>query len=403
MVSAVTLALALALQAPSTGPELPRPTGPFAVGVARYQWTDSTRLELDPASPGRSRSLVVRVWYPAAGNVAPTGSPYVPQLETYAAESLIVRTRGLVARMRHYAASDAPVAPGSRRFPIVVFSAGNGEMEYMYTALLTELASQGYVVASISHPGVANVVFPDGHVVRRYPRLYDPKPGGWDSAFGTGASVALRRAVYDTMYTEAANYLESDVSLVLDRLAAPHSGTGPLAGRIDLGKVATIGHSYGGNVAVEACARDPRVSACASLDGGAFGPVRDIGLAKPLMIIRPAYVNDSTPRGLAQDQMLGTLRADGYDIMIGAGAQHRSFMDAFYIDNTVTAEATVARRVHDITTRYLTAFLGRYLEGRMSPLLDAVPADFAEVGMRALRLSIPAGGAYRDQRATALR
>ncbi|NIR37746.1 MAG: carboxylic ester hydrolase, partial [Actinobacteria bacterium] len=56
----------------------------------------------------------------------------------------------------------------------------------------------------------------------------------------------------------------------LERLDAGAEG-GDFAGRVDLARVATFGHSYGGNVAVEACARDARVKACLNADGGAFG------------------------------------------------------------------------------------------------------------------------------------
>lgn len=122
---------------------------------------------------------------------------------------------------------------------------------------MEELSSHGYVTVVISHPGVADAVYPDGRVLRRYPRLFDPKPEGWNRELDSNAAIGLTRAVYDRYYDEAAAYLAADVSFVIDRLEALNASrdTPGWAGWLDLGRIATLGHSYGGNVAVEAGAR----------------------------------------------------------------------------------------------------------------------------------------------------
>jgi dienelactone hydrolase len=367
---------------------LPAPSGPYGVGARRFQWQDNARRELGaPDATGRRR-LVVRLWYPAVRNGGEP-EPYLPQLSTYRDSGLIgPRTSALLARVQHAARTEAAPAAGGR-FPIIVFSPGNGEMEYMYTALTEDLASHGYVVLLIMHTGVSDVAFPTGRVLRRHARLYDPKPQGWEASLDPKLSINLKRALYDTMYAEAAEYLTADVSFALDRLdSLTNLPEDALRGRLDLSRIATMGHSYGGNIAVEACARDPRVKACAFLDGGAFGPVRDVGLERPFMAFRPAFENDRTPRGVAQNQLIGSMKANAHEVNI-AGATHRSFMDAHFLNPATRATAIDPARVLTIVSAYARAFFGRYLAGASSTLLGARSPQFPEVYVRSLIVEFP--------------
>jgi predicted dienelactone hydrolase len=369
---------------------LPRPAGQFAVGVRRYHWIDSTREEIGTEDSSDRRELIVRVWYPANGRPAVTQSPYVPQLELYVSSGLLSSQAAQMAKtIRHYAADDVPVLPGQQRFPLVVFSGGNGEVEFNYTAMMTDLASRGFVVASIAHPGVAHNLYPTGRVLRRYRRIFDPKPPGWDSVIPRGAPLGYMRAVYDRHYDEAANILAGDVSFAIDRLIALNGdGRSPFNGRIDIDRIATFGHSYGGNVAVEACARDHRVKACLQTDGGAFSHVRDMGLRKPYMLIRPAFDNDSTPRDIAQAQLFGSMKADAYEVNI-SGANHRSFLDGPFLDRSAPQLAAIAERAHRITGDYAEAFLRKSFYGTGSPLLEKRPDQYHGVYLRKLRLEYP--------------
>jgi len=366
---------------------LPSPNGRYAVGALRYAWTDSTRAEIGTADTSDRRTLVVRVWYPAERGTQPI-EPYLPQLEQYvAAGSLSERTAGRLRRVRHAAATGASIIKNPARLPLLIFSTGNGEMEFMYTALAEELASQGYVFALIPHAGVADVVYPDGRSLRRYPRLFDPKPPGWEASLPATMPLNLRRALYDTMYTEAASYLTADVGFVIDRMQALDLEAGsPFRERLDLDRIVTLGHSYGGNVAIEACHRHPRVRACVQFDGSAFGPTRDEGLAKPYMMLRPAFMNEGTPRGLSQVQLMGAMRHDAYEVNV-EGAVHRSFMDAEFLSPPTPRPSSLgADRVLQITSAYVRAFLGKYLDGRDSPLLSKRSRTFPEVHLRILKV-----------------
>ncbi len=124
---------------------LPRPTGVNAVGTRTVHWKDG------------ERELVVQVWYPAAANGLP--------------RARYVRAREVKARFRHWvmvrtnSAQDAEVLGGAH--PVVVFGPMWGGRRTQDTFLAEELASYGYVVAAVDHPGnAARVEMSDGRVVR---------------------------------------------------------------------------------------------------------------------------------------------------------------------------------------------------------------------------------------------
>jgi len=62
-----------------------------------------------------------------------------------------------------------------------------------------------------------------------------------------------------------------DQSLVLDAAEALETGPGPLGGRLDLSRVALVGMSFGGTVALRTCSVDARCRAAVNLDG--FSPL----------------------------------------------------------------------------------------------------------------------------------
>jgi predicted dienelactone hydrolase len=385
---------AYAVQNPATQQRqihLPEPTGPYGVGTRLFHWVDPPRPEIGTPEESDVRELMVAVSYPADVLAGSTPAPYEPRAEVYRSHDLFDdEDLEVVAATSRHAVSDAPVAAGPKRYPILVLSTGNGEMAFMYTALAEELASHGFVIAVLSHPGVASVAYPDGRVLRRYPRLYNPKPEGWDSLLSDDSPLALRRAIYDGYYREARAYLAADVSFVIDQLAALDAGASEalFQGRIDLERVGTIGHSYGGNVAVEACARDPRVKACTVLDGGAFGPIRDEGLERPLMLFRPAFLSDGTPLRVAQAQLIGSVKADAYEVNI-LGAEHRSFMDSRFLFPENRLTPTGPGRVLAITSAYMRAFFDRHMYGMESVLLDGPSLAFPDVYLRILRFYYP--------------
>lgn len=110
----------------------------------------------------------------------------------------------------------------SQAVPVVVISHGLGADRYSYHYLGRHLASHGFAVLALEHPGSSSerlLSFPAGHT---------------------------------TAYTAAQEFLDRplDVTFILDQLHQFPSQLQPWPGRLDLDRVAVIGQSFGGYTAL---------------------------------------------------------------------------------------------------------------------------------------------------------
>jgi D-alanyl-D-alanine carboxypeptidase len=221
---------------------IPPPTGASSVG----------RVDVHLVDSARRRELMVHAWYPAA---KPTGS-VMPYLDAQVAAIFAKELRiplPLLTGIRSHSHTGAAVAAG--RHPVVLLSPGYGDPVAFYTLQAEELASHGYVVVGIDHTGEAPVVFPGG-------RLLGP---------GVGENAAYPRRMPDARF-------------VLNRLAG-WDARGPLAHRLDLSRIAMIGHSMGGAASAELMDADRRVKVGADLDGGIPASVAARNLGRPFLML----------------------------------------------------------------------------------------------------------------------
>ncbi|MFD7322704.1 alpha/beta hydrolase family protein [Streptomyces sp. NPDC059875] len=254
---------------------LPAPTGPYRIGATTLHLVDPSRN--DPWVPAIGvREVMVTVLHPA-GTVR--GYPRAPQLTPGAAAlftGLAPWTRGLPAAGVDWAATrthshtGAPVLPG--RWPVLLYSPGGGDARTMGTSLAEELASHGWAVLTVDHPGDASEVdFPTERPGRDKVR---------QTVFFGPPDAEQFRAMIDTRL--------ADIRFVLDRLEALE---GPLGRALDLGRVGIYGHSAGGTVAAQTLYDDRRIAAAVNLEGyldrtdGELFPVARYGVDRPLLLL----------------------------------------------------------------------------------------------------------------------
>lgn len=361
---------------------LPVPSGPNRVGQTSIEVVDPTRPDPFSADPNARRDLMVTLWYPA-GAVRPgtPRAPYVPNVDVYApvvAADLnagsgqtfsIDDVRQELASIRTHAWAGAPVSPRGRAYPLVVLLPGRGSTPEFYTAYAEDLASRGYVVAGVNSTGVAEVtVFPDGRVASS--RLPDIETIPVDRL---GAESAWETDV-----------IAADARSTLDFLTRMNAGAVPglLRGRLDLSRVAVVGHSIGGAAAAQVVATDPRFRTGADLDGTLWGPVQKVGVGKPFLFLtasdptgaqlkqsgltRALYQQRVDRSALDTAGVAATVRAGGYRVVFD-GFQHSSFTDLEVLRPASPDGPSGARGVRAVET-YLAEFLAMTLSGRRSAL-----------------------------------
>jgi len=226
---------------------VPSPTGPNIVGTRVMDMVDSTRV--DPfLTNGTNRELLVRFWYPAAFTQACKLADYTsPRVWNYFSELLGIA----LPKITTNSCLDAPVTDGAH--PIVVFTPGYTGTFTDYTFLFEDLASRGYIVASVDHTYEATAVeFPDGRLVKSVlgSHLGDTWWGD-EETFSFAVSARL-----------------NDLQFIINELQRLNvQADSAFAGQLDLSRMAVAGHSMGGSTALLAAEQEPRFKAGIVIDG----------------------------------------------------------------------------------------------------------------------------------------
>ncbi len=234
---------------------LPAPTGGYPVGTLTLVIVDQDRLPHEQdGHPGR-REVPVQLFYPARHGAAGDRAFYMARAET-------TRLKPQVSLVRIRAISNAGVADRTLPYPVLIYSPSWGGNRHENTNLLEDLASHGYIVASLDVPGETMMtVFPDGRLLRTRD---DP----WLDFSSQDGFERTRLVVNRHLTTRVA-----DARSVLDRLAwlNDHDPSGRFYHRIDLSRAGALGFSFGGSTAAELCRQDSRFKAGVNLDGFSFG------------------------------------------------------------------------------------------------------------------------------------
>jgi hypothetical protein len=207
------------------------------------------------------------------------------------------------------ASLDALLAPSHRAYPVIVFSPGLGMPRALYTTYYQNLASSGYVVAVVDHPGMGVTPLP-GHVSGEYPPLGADTPPEFRNR---------PEEERDAFWKSEEIYLAADQRFVIDQLVQLNRNGPPwVRGRLDESCIIHIGHSRGFSSPL--CAHDARVIACVNLEGSPQLSERRLGLPHSLLTLR-----SPGRRGLIS-VIHSCSRVPSYDVEIQT-ATHNSVSD----------------------------------------------------------------------------
>ena len=173
--------------------------------------------------------------------------------------------------------------------------------------------------------------------------------------------------------------------------------TGLAADRLDLTRLGALGHSFGGNAALEWCRIDPRCRAAGNLDGALWTDVGTLGLDRPalqLLAEHPEFAMTgaaAVAAGIAPDaawyeaeraitfggwHTVSQLGRHAHTLQI-AGATHLSFMDLPFLAlregspvvSMLAATTIDPTRMAQITGEVVHAFFDQYLDQHPNQLL----------------------------------
>ena len=341
---------------------LPQPSGEYQIGTVTFDLTDETRNETFTDFPDDHRRILIKAWYPADSVAGYAMAPYVDAPDQFAIgiqssfgfPSIVVSHIPLTPTHSYV---NAPLSQTETEYPVLIFSHGYGGIIMQDTVLMEELASNGYIVFSISHSYEAAVTsFPDGSVI------YE---------------------AVEEMYADLLNSLHiwaNDTIFLVDELEITNNPDIPsiLWGGMDLTRIGIFGHSFGGTTAEHLILQDIRFDVGISLDSPHGGNSLTQNMIKPFMLMfGPDYGNP---------EMNDTIynRAEGlcYGLYVH-GTRHYNFAD-------VTIWSPILRsfdllgsidgyRMLDILTSYVLAFFDVHLGGIPSPLLDGPSTLYPEV------------------------
>lgn len=230
--------------------QLPQPTGAYPVGVSTHFLKDISRQY----NAEKGRPLLVHMYYPSVVIHKDYPAYLCDTMHLY--KEKIIRTYHVspqdlayLDKIRDWAMPDAEINVTHSPFPVLFFSPGFLMAAQLYSSLIEEMASHGYVVVAINHTDACwPVLFPDGSSPAILPEL-------------ANVFCNKERSCMQIFDMTQETWL-ADVAFVLSWLRNQ-----PITKFFDLSRMGIFGHSFGGSTAMQAARQYADFKATANLDG----------------------------------------------------------------------------------------------------------------------------------------
>lgn len=335
--------------------QLPQPTGSYNVGISTYFLKNVSYY-----SNKKSRSLLVHIYYPSI-KTQHKYPPYLSNTMHLYKEKLAhkYKTEDIeyLDMINDWAMPNTPIYAESSPFPILFFSPGFLMAAQLYSSLIEEMASHGYVVVAINHTDACwPVMFPDGSSPAILPEF--------ENVFSNKERSCLQ--IFDMVQ----EIWIKDIECVLFWL---HNQT--LTKSLDLSRMGIFGHSFGGSTATEVVRKNNNFKAMANLDGVLFGPNWDkpfeipslfVGAGKQFtheQIINAGLTIEQFDSLLARHskKVFDKLKNNSFYVTI-KNADHASFADSKLIKSPLSKNSSYHLGNIKITRTLLIDFFNHYLK-----------------------------------------
>ena len=264
-------------------------TGEYAVGTCTFSLTDDSRQ--DTLGNGGARRIAVRMYYPVNKDL--TEGAKKARAISERKKKAVLKSMAPMIKLpdemifpEHY---DLPMTE-EKRFPLIMFSHGYGSYAEANTFLCCDIASHGYIIASLGHANEAiENDYEDGY------DLFDKKISKmmYDKNIIV-TLIAMNRIKNYKSAREKINafddYQNKYNSFIRDRVKewaadtvfAADTVKKRFAHHIDLSAgIGAGGHSLGGCTAYYLCRNNSDFSCGINIDGALFGEYNDSIMTKP--------------------------------------------------------------------------------------------------------------------------
>jgi dienelactone hydrolase len=356
--------------------EIPKPTGSNPVGFRSTTLTDNTRT-VTIKGQSMARVLTLDIWYPALSTTGFKAEPYTEKALAKAL-SQFQKIPEIGGEKPSYSYRDAPIKPGLHK--VIVFNHGFGSFTKQNFSNAQELASYGYMIIAIAHPGESLIAKDEqGKPIEfeanlEYQKIMNQQTSN-PKAFAQALAAVLtdqRNAANLEMYNQKSqaltkvspyNQLENQLkNWILDtRFLIEHLET--LMGA-DPKHVVLMGHSFGGITSLELAKQSiPGIVGAINLDGAWLQYEASLSnLRVPLLALLSTQNRlQGQDLGLHAtfDMALQSHSNNAYVIEI-AGTAHMNFTDLNFIP----------------ILRYLTPILGSVDAKRMAQWQNTTILEF---------------------------
>ncbi len=351
------------------------PNGKYIVGITHVDFTYKT-IE------GSDRKIPLTIFYPAQSNE--NKEPELFLFKEAFDFSQTVFGNYLNDNLLDYKTNcypDVTVLKSEENYPVVIYNHGFSGFPMQNATLCSDLASNGYIVVSVGHPGtsaalkytngdIASFVYDtsiqrDPDAPKKYAELVANLMVEED--INTLLDLAEKRYSFDSQYEKLVDlWVEDTISSINHLEVINNLESSILFNKMRLDKIAITGHSLGGTTAAQAARDDKRIVCGINIDGSAFGNYRTHGIDKPFFTISIDFVW-RTNRGFYLAN-----KAETKNIVID-GITHVGFMDFIFTCPELPKEffGTInPEKQKEMLIQYHLAYFGNYLLNQENDLND---------------------------------
>ncbi|KAL7991393.1 hypothetical protein Chor_015649 [Crotalus horridus] len=353
------------------GMGIPEGKGPYSVGCT------------DLMTGYGIQGTFLRLYYPSQNDMNYEDTKWIPNKEYYSGLSRFLNMYWIIGEfiLSHYFGSVTSPAKWNAEFktgekyPLIIFSHGLGGFRTLYSAICIEMASRGFVVASVEHrdqSSSATYYYKEDPTIgtkRKPPALHKEwifyrklKPD--ENEFSLRRQQVQQRA--DECIRALDLLLEINSGNPIKNILPLNFNWSLLKDSIDLQKIAAMGHSFGAATVIETLSKDTRFKCGVALDAWML-PLSDEVYPKvhqPLL-----FINSEKYQWALNILEMKKLNYKGRErkMITIEGSVHQSFPDFTFLTGKIIGKIFKLRgdidpqTAIDISNKASLAFLQKHL------------------------------------------